>query len=192
MIGGLGPAFGDPDDAAVRVVQTIFGGRFTSWLNSKLRIETGLTYGAAYRITRGRVAGPSYIFSYTATKTTKKAIDLALAQLDRLHEEGIGAEDLTSAKAYILGQTPYDYETADDLGRAITELAFYGEDRSELDELFDRIRAVTPEDCRRVVEKYFRRDNLTITTIGVASEVSDILGAYGTLTTRENTAPGFH
>ena len=35
---------------------------------------------------------------------------------DRLHAEGIGPDDLASAKAYMKGQTPYDYETAADLG----------------------------------------------------------------------------
>ena len=31
---------------AIRVVNTIFGGRFTSQLNEAFRVESGLTYGA--------------------------------------------------------------------------------------------------------------------------------------------------
>ncbi len=190
-IGGLGPAFDDPDYAAAEVVRTVFGGRFTSWLNTKLRIENGLTYGVRYSFDRGAVAGPAYIMSFTATETTKEALDLALAQLDRLHTEGIGEADLSSAKAYLKGQTPYDFETAADLASAVTALTFYGVDRSRVDDLFAHIDAVTPEDCNRVIGKYFSRENLTFATIGVKDKVGDLLGTYGTLTVRENGDPGF-
>ncbi|MBM4320086.1 MAG: insulinase family protein, partial [Deltaproteobacteria bacterium] len=37
----------EPDRTAVSVVNTLFGGRFGSWLNQKLRVEEGLTYGAS-------------------------------------------------------------------------------------------------------------------------------------------------
>ena len=189
--GGVCPGRDHPDYAASELVRTVFGGRFTSWLNSKLRIETGLTYGARFVIARYRSAGHSYLWSFTASETTKEAMDLALAQLDRLHTEGIEPWELESAKAYYKGQTPYEYETAGQLGAALTELAFYGEDRERLDGLFDRIDAVSLEDCRRVIGAYFSRDNLTITTIGVASEVQDVLAGYGPVTVRANTDAGF-
>jgi predicted Zn-dependent peptidase len=191
MIGALGPAWGSPDYAAAEIVRTVFGGRFTSWLNQKLRIETGLTYGARYHFQRGFVAGPAYISTFTAKETTREAMDAALAQLDRLHDEGISPADLASAKAYLKGQRPYDYETAEDLARALAELRFYGLDRSAVDGLFARIDAVDDAACRAVIERWFRRRDLTFTAIGVASEVSDVLGGYGELRTRENAAPGF-
>lgn len=191
MIGGLGPAMGQPDFAATELVRTVFGGRFTSWLNTKLRIESGLTYGARFNIARRSAAGTAAISSFTATETTREAIDLALAQLDRLHQEGLSEEELASAKAYFKGQTPYDYETAADLAGALSELTFYGITREQLDELFARVDAVTLEDCKNAVAKYFGRENLVFATVGVAETVKDILGGYGDLTIRENSAPGF-
>jgi predicted Zn-dependent peptidase len=44
--GNVGTRVTDPDRVAIRVVNTIFGGRFTSELNEALRVESGLTYGA--------------------------------------------------------------------------------------------------------------------------------------------------
>lgn len=190
-IGALGPAYGDPDYAAAELVRTVFGGRFTSWLNTKLRIESGLTYGARHTLGRARVAGPSYMWSFTATETTREAIDMALAQLDRLHDSGLSEEELASAKAYFKGQTPYDYETASDLAGVISTLGFYGIDRSTVDGLFSEVDAVTLEDCRRVAGRWFHRDALVFTTIGVASEVKEILAGYGPLTVRENGDAGF-
>ena len=191
LIGGLGPAFDHDDYAAAEIVRTVFGGRFTSWLNTKLRVETGLTYGARYNFSPRRVAGPAGISTFTATETTKDAFDLALEQLERLHAEGIGAEDLASAKAYFKGQTPYDFETASNMANAIAELQFYGVDRSRLDTLFEQVDAVDEAACKAAIAKYFGKENLVITAIGVADEVRDILSAYGKLTERENSDPGF-
>jgi predicted Zn-dependent peptidase len=190
-IGSVGPAWDQPDYAATELVRTIFGGRFTSWLNTTLRIESGLTYGAGFQIARGRTRGSAAIATFTATENTRQAIDLALAQLDRLHDEGLSQADLASAKAYVKGQMPYDYETAEDLATVLCELRFYGRDRSFVDGLFEAIDAVDLKACRAAIDRWFTRENLVVTAIGKADEVKDVLDDYGPLTVRENDAPGF-
>src|SRR5581483_7341094 len=45
-IGNIGITRTNPDRVYLEVVNTLFGGRFTSMLNSELRIKNGLTYGA--------------------------------------------------------------------------------------------------------------------------------------------------
>lgn len=191
-IGVTGPSWKDLDDyAATEIVRTVFGGRFTSWLNTALRIEAGLTYGASYRIARAGQSGDAAISSFTATETTREAIDLALAQLARLHEEGLSEADLASAKAYLRGQLPYQYETATSIAQQLAQMRFYGIDRSHVDDLFDEIDAVTLEDCRAAVERWFGRDKLCVTAIGVASEVRETLADFGPVTVRENSDPGY-
>jgi predicted Zn-dependent peptidase len=191
QIGNLGPAWTAEDYAATELVRTIFSGRFTSWLNNALRIESGLTYGASFGISRGKVGGAARLSTFTATETTAEALEMAFAQLARLHEEGIGEEDLASAKAYVKGQAPYDYETAMDLASAMALLQFHGIDRSFLDDFFARIDAVTLDDCAAAVDRWFPRENLTIVAVGVKEEVEGILGEYGPVTVRENSDPGF-
>ncbi|MCP4548542.1 MAG: insulinase family protein [bacterium] len=190
-IGGLGQAWGADDSPAVMLVRTVFGGRFTSWLNTKLRIESGLTYGASFRLDNKRVGGPAYISSSTPTASTKEAIDLALAQLTRLNEDGLSDAELASAKAYLIGQLPYGYETASDHASTINAMQFYGVDREYVDGLLDAIAAVTQDDCRRVIGEYFRRDRLTLTAIGVASEIEEIMSGYGAVRVRDNAEVGF-
>jgi len=191
MIGNLGPRWGEGNDAAIEVVRTIFGGRFTSWLNTKLRIESGLSYGARFTVQRRRWSGSTFISSFTAKATTTEAIDLALSTLERLHREGISEEELVSAKAYLKGQLPYRYETGDALATALCRITAYGLGRGSIDGLFDRIDAVTLADCRDAVAKWFPADDLAFTCIGVASEVREALSAYGKVRVRENSDPGF-
>jgi zinc protease len=45
-LGNVGASRTDPERTAQAVVNTVFGGRFTSMLNTELRIKSGLTYGA--------------------------------------------------------------------------------------------------------------------------------------------------
>ena len=53
-----------------RCANTLFGGRFTSMLNSELRIRTGLSYGASSRFDRHAQPGHWQMSSFTQTETT--------------------------------------------------------------------------------------------------------------------------
>ena len=50
LIGQPGIERSHPDRIPLWVVNTIFGGRFTSMLNDELRVNSGLTYGASSRL----------------------------------------------------------------------------------------------------------------------------------------------
>jgi predicted Zn-dependent peptidase len=73
-IGGPGVPRNNPDYVAMEVVNTLFGGRFTSWLNDELRVNTGLTYGAGSNFSRLKNAGTFAISTFTATKNTKRPL----------------------------------------------------------------------------------------------------------------------
>src|SRR5271170_7542634 len=120
-IGNIGTAVSDPDRVAIRVVNTIFGGRFTSELNEALRVESGYTYGVSSRFDSRKVPGPFGMFSFTKNETTTPAIDLALQVLQKLHKDGVNPEQLASAKSYIKGQFPPSIETSAQLARRIVD-----------------------------------------------------------------------
>src|ERR1700760_5107985 len=64
--------------AALDLVNTLYGGRFTSIINTELRIKSGLSYGARSGFTRGTVPGEFAIHSFAETENTRKALDLTL------------------------------------------------------------------------------------------------------------------
>jgi zinc protease len=191
-IGNVGTAVGDPDRIAIRVVNTIFGGRFTSQLNEALRVESGLTYGAQSFFDSRKQPGAFAIFSYTKNETTVQAIDLALKVLDKLHKEGVTAEELASAKAYLKGQFPPSIETSGQLARLIANHEFYGLGDDEINQLEARIDAVTPALAKQVIEKHFPAENLVFLLIGKASAIRPAVEKYAPqLDTRKITEPGF-
>lgn len=191
-IGNVGTAINDPDRVAVRVVNTIFGGRFTSELNEALRVESGYTYGAGSFFDSRRAPGPFEIGSFTKNETTTPAIDLALEVLQKLHKNGVTAEQLASAKSYIKGQYPPNIETSAQLARRIVYNEFYGLTDDEVNKLEERVDAVTPEIARQVIEKHFPTDNLVFVLIGKASEIRPAIKKYADkIDERAISDPGF-
>jgi len=190
--GNVGTAVTDPDRVAIRVVNTIFGGRFTSQLNEALRVESGLTYGAESFFDSKKQPGAFAIYSYTKNETTVQAIDLALKVLDKLHKEGVTAKELASAKAFLKGQFPPSIETAGQLASRIASDEFYGLSDDEINQLEARIDAVTPAMAKQVIEKHFPDQNLAFMLIGKASEIRPAVEKYATQQdTRKITEPGF-
>ncbi len=192
MVGNIGIARTNPDRVYIDVVNTLFGGRFTSMINSELRIKSGLTYGAASRFERDKVPGPFYISTYTRNASTEKAMDMTLDVMKRLHEKGITQEELDSARAYIKGQFPPEIETADQLASLLTTLDFYGLDDREVNELYDRLDRMDLPTARRVIQQYFPQDNLVFVLIGKASEIEPVVKKYAAQMDKKSiTQPGF-
>jgi len=192
QIGNLGIARANPDRVYVQVVNTLFGGRFTSMLNDALRVSSGLTYGARSYFSENRARGPFVIATFTRNATTEKAIDMTLDILKRLHEHGISEAELKSAKAYIKGQFPPQIETTDQLAAQIAQLEFHGLDEREINNFNAKIDAMTLDDARRVIKQYFPLDNLVFVLIGKASEIESVAKKYAPkMDTKSISQPGF-
>jgi len=191
-IGNIETAVGDPDRVAIRVVNTIFGGRFTSMLNEALRVESGLTYGVRSSFDPRKQPGPYGIYTFTKNDSTVQAIDMALEVLRKLHKDGISAEQLESAKSYIKGQFPPTIETSRALAQRIASDEFYGLDDSEVNQLEARIDGVTLESARQVIQKHFPEENLVFVLIGKASAIGPAVKKYtDKQDARAISAPGF-
>ena len=93
-IGAPGISRNNPDYVAIDVINTLFGGRFTSMLNDELRVNTGLTYGANSRFSPLKNGGTFVSTTFTASKTTEPAIDKALEVLNKLHNKGVDEKSL--------------------------------------------------------------------------------------------------
>ncbi len=168
MIGGFGIAMNNTDQIQLDVINTILGGRFTSWLNDELRVNAGLTYGARSRFAQYKYSGTFYISTFTATKNTEAAIDLALKTYDRLFENGVDEETLSSAKNYVKGQFPPDYETAGALAGFLAQKYVYGLDDSIINNFEDEVNSLTIDKANELIKKYFPKTNLQFVLIGKA------------------------
>lgn len=191
LIGGPGVARNHPDFVPIQVVNTILGGRFTSWLNDELRVNSGLTYGARSAFDSFKKGGTFVISTFTKNESTEQAIDLALEVNKRLHEQGIDEETLESAKNYVKGQYPPKYETAGSLASLLTSMYFYDFDEQFINTFQQKVEQLDVERANEVVEKYFPADKLQFVLIGKAEEIREVAQKYGELSEKNITDEGF-
>ena len=183
----------DPDRTTLQLINTLFGGRFTSLLNDALRVNSGLTYGARSSLDMHREPGAITISTYTRTETTEKAMDMALDVLKQLNDKGITEAQLASVKAYMKGLYPtQSLETADQLANMLGEIEVFGLNRGEVDDLFSRIDSVTVEQANAVIRKYYKQQDLTFVVLGNASKIRDVVKKYAPQIREVRAAdPGF-
>jgi predicted Zn-dependent peptidase len=165
----------------MEVVNTVFGGRFTSWLNDELRVNTGLTYGANSSFRRLKESGSFGISTFTATKNTEAAMDKALEVLKKLHTTGIDEKTLTSAKNYVKGGFPTRYETSGQLAGLLTSMFWYGYSESFINDFEKNVNELTVDKAKAIVARYFPKDKLQFVMVGKADDIRKIAGKYGTV-----------
>jgi len=182
----------DPRRASLDVVNTLFGGRFTSMLNSELRIRSGLSYGARSSFDRLSDGGSWEMTSFTRTEKTIEAIDLAFTTLDKLHQGALDQTQLASGKSYVLGQYPLAFETASQWAYQLAVLEFYGLDRSYIDNYGKALASVSESDAKHVVDEVIpASDSVVLVVIGKAEAIRDGLRKYGPLTEMKLADPDF-
>ncbi|RYY56329.1 MAG: insulinase family protein [Chitinophagaceae bacterium] len=182
MIGAPGISRNNPDFIAVDVINTLFGGRFTSMLNDELRVNSGLTYGAGSRFTALRNGGSFMISTFTAGKTTEPAIDKALEVLAKLHKDGIDEQALQSAKNYVKGQFPPDYETSGQLAGLLTQMYWYDFNESFINNFQKNVDGLTLDKAKQIINTYFPKDKLQFVLVGKSSDIKKIAEKYGPVT----------
>jgi zinc protease len=191
-LGNVGASRLDPARHAQSLVNTVFGGRFTSMLNTELRIKSGLTYGARSGFERMSEPGSFQIVSYTQTETTVEAIDLALATLDRLHDDGLAADALASARSYMLGQFPPTLETNGQLASRLADLMLYGLGPEDVNQYAERVLVVDRAAASSAIETAFpKSSDLAVVLIGDAAKIRDAVAKYGPVTEMKITDPRF-
>ena len=189
--GDLAFDWSDPDYPARYLANTILGGRFTSRLNTALRIKAGLTYGARSRFDDD-LGGAFHVHTFTQTKTSKEALALAHEVYAKFVAEGITQAELDSVRAYVKGQyAPDTVETADQIASIILRIESNRLSRDIVNRFFKNLDALNLKEVNRVITKRFPRKGLPCVVIGQGDVLAPILDAYGTVTRVSIKGPGF-
>lgn len=191
-IGNIGVAMDYPQRAELDLANTRFGGQFTSMLNTALRVESGLTYGARSSLSRPSQPGSVAIASFTRTDATIEAIDMALLILGQLKGGAITREDLESAKNYMLGQFPTGFETAGQLAAIFAQLESNGLGPEYINDYGAAISSVEMDSLNQVIsEVYPSPENLVFVILGDAELIRGDVAKYGTVTELAISEPRF-
>ena len=179
-VGSLGPARRDADYAALRVLNTLFGGSFTSRLNLNLREKHGFTYGARSSFTLPRGPGLFTVRASVDTANTVAALREIFNELRALIDRPPSAAELDKAKQLVVEELPALAETVDGLAEAYTEVGAYGMPLDTYARLAAEVSAVTPERIHALARKLVRPDQAAIVVVGDSKVLAEPLRAvYG-------------
>jgi zinc protease len=169
----------DPEYFNLLLGSLVLGGSAEGRLNRKLRVERGLTYGAYASIRPRR--GPSSFYSLTETRTEKtaEALNLILEELATLRTTAVPEQELTDAKALIIGGFPLSIEVPADLTSRLTTVFLYDLGDDYLKTYRDRIAAVTPENVMRVSRQWLTDDDAVIVMVGNSAEFKTSIDSLG-------------
>ena len=160
------PEDGHPDSYPLKIVSRILSAGQSSRLYRKLVYELRL---AAAAFGAGNFTEHPNLFFAGAILNpghTPEAAEKAIVEeLERLKRELVPARELEKAKNQMIAEILFARQSnqgkADALGRA----AVLGKDPARVNTEVERILAVTPEEIRRVAERYFTETNRIVLTI---------------------------
>jgi predicted Zn-dependent peptidase len=87
-------------------------------------------------------------------------------ELTRLAEDGLADEELATAKQQMKGQVMLALESTGSRLHRLASFALHGESFLTLDDLLERIDAVTAEDVKRVCRRYFDPSRQMVLRLG--------------------------
>jgi zinc protease len=162
LVGFLAPSVLHEDYAAVRVLAIVLGGGMSSRLFVELRDRRGLAYSIGVLATAR--TGPALFAPYLGTAPANADAALAgmLAEVDRVRAQPIDEQEVSRAKAYLLGTLAMDRRTN---ARFAWYLAFYELIGAGWDwpQRFARVvDSVTAADLARVAQRYLVRPTVVV------------------------------
>jgi zinc protease len=191
IMGSPGMAMGDPATPSASVMNTLFGGRFTSWMNTELRIKRGLTYGARSSFLALAPGGVFSASSYTQNAKLGEMLDIVYDLLKKGDKDGFSAEEVESARNYLLGQFPPTLETNASKAAAYARLAFYNLGFDYYDKYLAGIAASTAASVNKTAAKFLPDADYVLVVVGKAADIKPLLAKYGTWQEKKITDPGF-
>lgn len=178
------------DYDALLVMNTLFGGQFSSRLNLNLREKHAYTYGARSSFEMRHGPGPFSAGGAIVRESTGPAVKEILAEIERIRREPVTAEELEDAKANLIRQLPARFETAGATASTLADLAIHGLPLDEFATRPARIQRITPEDVQRVAQKYLVPEQLRVVLVGDANAVGEQLTALALGPIAVQKAPG--
>jgi predicted Zn-dependent peptidase len=191
VLGAPGYPMGDKITPRAAVMNTLWGGRFTSWLNTELRIKRGLTYGASSSFRTWVAGGIFSASSYTKNDKIGEMLDITLGMLGKGAKEGFSAEEVESARNYIQGQFPPTLETNASKAGAYVRLAFYKLGFDYYDTYLAAIGKVSVEEAKAAGAALLPLKDYVLVVVGKAADIRPLLQKFGTWQEKKITDPDF-
>ncbi len=166
IVGVPGVGQDDKDMYVLHIINNILGGGLSSRLFQEIREQRGLAYSVYSYHSTYMDTGVFAIYAGTSPNKTEEALKCIIDEMNKMKLEGITEDELARTKAQIKGNLYLGMESVSSrmsrLGK--TELSFGRVKTAE--EAVEKLEKVTTEDVKRVMERLWVKDKISILTLG--------------------------
>jgi len=165
-LGAHGLARDDERRYALRVLDTILGGTSSSRLFQEVRERRGLAYNVFSFTSQHAGAGQVGIYLGTRPDNVARALKVVGDELERLMADGVTGEELTRARDNAKGRMVLSLESTAARMTRLGSATLAGLPLLSLDELVDRVDAVTADEVADLARELFDPELLSAAGIG--------------------------
>ncbi len=159
----------DPRFYAVLVLNQILGAdTLSSRLGAEVRDRQGLSYGIYSYFLVGKNAGTFLIEMQTSPEDSIKAIASTRQILQQIHEQGVTALEVETAKRTLISNYNVSLANPEELTDRILMNEIYGLDKTELYSLTDKIHQVSLTEVNQAARELVHSDKIVVATAGSA------------------------
>ena len=180
MVGNLLAPRDPADEAAIDVMNSLFGGDFVSRLNMNLREDKHWSYGAGSFVRAAR--GTRMFVSYAPVQTDKTAESFTEARKELtgiVGDKPVTAAELAKAQNSLTLSLPGYWETGAGVAQTISDLVNFNLPDSYADAYSDEVRAVTVDTASAAARKAIKPDELVWVVVGDRAVIEPKLKALG-------------
>jgi zinc protease len=179
-IGHVAVPRGTPDYHALALANAILGGQFVSRINLNLREDKGFTYGARTSFEFRRRPGPFLLQVSVQTAATVQAIEESIGEIAGIRgPRPVTAEELSFGIAALTRGYARNFETADQMARAVMQLALYDLPDDYYATFVAIVEGITRDEVSRVMTKHVDPARLTTLVVGDLDVIGHDLGRLG-------------
>lgn len=176
---GPGVPRSSPDRPALAMLNAVFGGSFTSRLNFNLREQKGYTYGAGSSFGFYRRAGTFNARAAVFTEVTAPAVTEFLRELNGIRDSPVTPEELTKARATLLGRVAEGLSTSGGIAGQYAELRLFGLPLDEPARFVASLGRTDAGDIQRLAQQHLDPDHMAIVIVGDRAVIEPPLRALG-------------
>jgi len=161
-----------PDYYPAAVASFILGGgSFTSRLMNRVRSDEGLAYSVYSTVGNDyRDTAMTTIALQTKVESVDFALKLIYEEVDKLAKDGPQAEELAQAKKSLIESLPSLFDSPASTASIFAHGELLGKSDDHYLDYVKEINAVTAEQVKTMVAKYFDKSKMTISIVGPVSK----------------------
>jgi predicted Zn-dependent peptidase len=166
VLGTTGLSLRDERRYALALLDTVLGGGMSSRLFQEIRERHGLVYSVYSFQAAYRGAGLFAVYAATSPENVQSCIDLSVAELARVRNEPIGAEELQLAKEHVKGNLTLSLESTSSRMIRLGRNEFVFERDVTPEEIEQSMDAVTADQVCELANELLTEANLGLTIVG--------------------------